>query len=70
VTAFDIARHDGPGSSRPADGDVHIRCRPGFVCVDRSALPGHTYRYTAVAVDEWAASAEAETPPVRVPPRS
>jgi hypothetical protein len=55
VQHFELFRHRGPSAFALDDPDVVVTCRVRPVCVNRRLRPG-TYRYAAVAVDEWGRS--------------
>jgi N,N-dimethylformamidase beta subunit-like protein len=57
VQRFDVFRHAGGGPFAPGDPGVVPMCRTtGRACVVRRLRPG-TYRFAAIAVDEWSESA-------------
>jgi hypothetical protein len=59
VQRVDVYRHAGSAAFAPGDpGAVRVCRTTGRPCVQRRLFPG-TYRFAAVAVDEWAESAPA-----------
>jgi hypothetical protein len=64
VHQFELFRHAGPLPFQPEDAGVARACRSTTgVCVQRRLRPG-TYRYAAVAVDEWGRSVPTLSRPV------
>jgi hypothetical protein len=56
VTEYDVYRHSGPQSFESNASDVKLVCKTnGAVCRQRRLKPG-SYRFAAVAVDQWGAS--------------
>jgi hypothetical protein len=66
VVGFVLYRHEGPGSFRPGDAAVASVCRTfDGPCMQRRLMPG-TYRFEAVAVDQWGSSLPLLSQPVIV----
>ena len=62
-----VYRHDGGDPFAPADGVQVCRAAPSTPCAEPEP-PGHrTYRYAAVATDEWGQSAPVYSAPFVVP---
>ena len=66
VQRFRFFRHRGTAPFRPGDPGVKVACRATVLCTNRP-WPG-TYRYAAVALDEWSESLRALSLKVVVPP--
>jgi hypothetical protein len=69
VQSFQIYRHVGQGAFRLGDAGVARVCTTNtLVCVNRRVPRGRTYRYTAIALDEWGTSSLTFSRKVVVPP--
>jgi hypothetical protein len=56
VTEYRVYRHSGVLSFAPNASDVQLVCKTsGAACRQRRLRPG-TYRFAAVAVDQWGTS--------------
>src|SRR5262249_28474020 len=66
VHAFELFRHAGPQSFTPEDAGAIPVCRtPNGICIERRLRHG-TYRFAAIAIDDWGTSTPTLSPPVHV----
>jgi PKD domain len=67
IREIDVYQHDGAGAFAPAEGVHECHAAPSAPCSEPEP-PGHrTYRYAAVAIDEWGQSAPVYSAPFVVP---
>ena len=71
VSRFQIYRHRGPGAFRIDDpGAARVCTTTELICVNRRVPRGRTYRYAAIALDDWAATSAPTLSPKVVVPRA